>query len=55
MNPKLEATLNEALESPAYGQAGSWRDTLTPGILADYEYRGRFYAMPSNLTAWVCW
>ncbi len=47
--------LDEALDSPAYGQNRPWRETLTPGVLADYEYRGHFYAMPSNLTAWVCW
>src|SRR5689334_20783692 len=47
--------LDEALASPAYGQNRTWRDSLTPGVLADYQYEGHFYAMPSNLSAWVCW
>lgn len=47
--------LDEALRSKAYGQDKPWRDTLTPGVLADYKYHGHYYAMPSNLTAWVCW
>jgi N-acetylglucosamine transport system substrate-binding protein len=47
--------LDEALDSPAYGQDRSWRDSLTPGVLADYQYEGKSYAMPSNLSAWVCW
>ncbi len=47
--------LDEALQSRAYGQDRTWRETLTPGVLADFEYQGHFYAMPSNLTAWVCW
>lgn len=47
--------MDKALDSPAYGQPGSWRRTLTPGLLADSTYRGHVYAMPTNLNAWVCW
>jgi N-acetylglucosamine transport system substrate-binding protein len=47
--------LNAALDSPAYGQNRTWRQSLTPGLLADYTYRGKVYAMPTNLSAWVCW
>ena len=47
--------LDEALDSPAYGQNRSWRESLTPGVLADFQYQGHAYAMPSNLSAWVCW
>ena len=47
--------LDAALKEAAFGQNRTWRDSLTPGILADYEYQGHVYAMPSNLSAWVCW
>ncbi len=52
--------LDSALDSPAYGPNGTlrkerWRDTLAPGVLSAFEYEGKSYAMPSNLTAWVCW
>lgn len=47
--------LDSALDSPAYGQAVTWRQSLTPGLLADSSYQGHVYAMPSNLNAWVCW
>lgn len=47
--------LNEALDSPAYGQPLKWRDTLTKGVLSDYTYQGKAYVIPSNLGAWVCW
>ncbi len=48
--------LDHTLDSPAYGQPGlTWRQTLVPGILRDFQYRGKTYAMPSNLGAWVCW
>lgn len=47
--------LDEALDSPAYGQNASWRETLVPGILSQYQYEGKSYAMPTNLGAWVCW
>ncbi len=47
--------LDAALDTPAYGQNAAWRSTLTPGVLATYEYEGKSYAMPSNLSAWVCW
>ncbi|NLC58162.1 MAG: extracellular solute-binding protein [Armatimonadetes bacterium] len=47
--------LDEALDSPAYGQKATWRETLVPGVLASYQYQGKSYAMPTNLGAWVCW
>lgn len=56
--------LDEALDSPAYGEWKngrveerkiSWRESLVPGILADFQYNGKTYAMPTNLSAWVCW
>lgn len=47
--------LDEALDSPAYGRPGTWRQTIVPGLLGDFQYRGKVYAMPSNLGAWVCW
>ncbi|HEV2472343.1 MAG TPA: extracellular solute-binding protein [Chthonomonadales bacterium] len=47
--------LDAALDSPAVGQPGTWRQSLEPGILADYQYHGKTYAVPSNLSAWVCW
>jgi ABC-type glycerol-3-phosphate transport system substrate-binding protein len=48
--------LDPALDSPAYGQPSkSWRQTLAPGILADFQYEGKSYAMPECLNAWVCW
>jgi ABC-type glycerol-3-phosphate transport system substrate-binding protein len=47
--------LDVALDAPAYGQQGSWRETLTPGVLSGFQYQGKTYAMPSNLSAWFCW
>ena len=47
--------LDSALASQAYGQNCTWKDSLTPGILSDYQYKGHVYAMPTNLNAWVCW
>lgn len=50
--------LDEALDSPAYGPANkpqTWRRSLVPGILGDFQYQGKTYAVPSNLGAWVCW
>ncbi|MDE2127277.1 MAG: extracellular solute-binding protein [Armatimonadetes bacterium] len=47
--------LDAALDSPAYGAKGTWRSTLVPGVLADSQYEGKTYAIPSNLSAWVCW
>jgi N-acetylglucosamine transport system substrate-binding protein len=52
--------LDSTLDSPAYGPNGTllpatWRSTLAPGILTAFEYQGKAYAMPSNLSAWVCW
>ncbi len=47
--------LDEALDTPAYGQQISWRDSLERGVLSDYQYQGKSYAMPTNLSAWVCW
>ncbi len=47
--------LDEELATQAYGQTCTWRESLTPGVLADYTYQGHAYAMPTNLSAWVCW
>ncbi len=47
--------MDEALNSPAYDQPGTWRETLSTGILSDFEYKGHIYAMPTNQNAWVCW
>jgi N-acetylglucosamine transport system substrate-binding protein len=48
--------LDEALESPAYGQPGvSFRRSLVPGVVGDFRYEGKTYSVPSNLNAWVCW
>ncbi len=47
--------LDEALDSPAYGQGITWRQSLVPGVLDDFRYEGKTYAVPSNLGAWVCW
>lgn len=48
--------LDDALDSPSYGQPGkTWRQTLVPGVLGDFQYEGKTYAVPSNLGAWVCW
>ena len=47
--------LDATLDSPAYGQPETWRNSLVPGVLKDYTYRGRVYAVPSNLNAWVVW
>jgi len=48
--------LDEALDSPAYDQPEkTWRETLVPGILSDFQYEGKSYAMPSNLSIWVGW
>lgn len=47
--------MNAALDSPAYGQSKPWRDTLVHGVLTDFTYHGKVYAVPANLSAWVCW
>ncbi len=47
--------LNEELYTAAYGQNMSWRDTIQHGVLADNTYEGKVYAVPTNLSAWVCW
>lgn len=47
--------LDEALDSRAYGQDITWRQSLVPGILDDFRYGGKTYAVPSNQGAWVCW
>lgn len=48
--------LDDALGSPAYDQEGkTWRDTLVGGVLSDFVYENRTWALPSNLGAWVCW
>ena len=47
--------LDEALDSPAYGQNVTWRQSLAPGVLDNFTYNGKAYAVPTNMTAWVCW
>lgn len=48
--------LDDALDSPAYGNPSkTWRQTLVPGVLGDFRYKGKTYAVPSALGAWVCW
>jgi N-acetylglucosamine transport system substrate-binding protein len=47
--------LDEALDSKAYGQDCTWRQALIPGVLANYQYNGKTYAMPSNFGIWVAW
>ncbi|HXG23738.1 MAG TPA: extracellular solute-binding protein, partial [Chthonomonadales bacterium] len=47
--------LDEALDSPAYGQKITWRQSIFPGLLTNYQYQGKTYAMPTNFGAWVCW
>jgi N-acetylglucosamine transport system substrate-binding protein len=47
--------LNSALDSPAYGQPGTLRETLVAGVLNDFVYDGKTYSLPSNLGSWVCW
>jgi ABC-type glycerol-3-phosphate transport system substrate-binding protein len=48
--------LDEALDSPAYGQPHfTWRQTLVKGVLDDFRFKGKTYAAPTSLGAWVCW
>ena len=47
--------LDETLDSPACGQNVTWRQSLEPGVLNDFVYNGKTYAVPTNLGAWVCW
>jgi len=48
--------LDEALDSPAYGQPDkTWRQTFFPGILQNYEYKGKTYGLPLAFGAWVMW
>ncbi len=47
--------LDAALDSPAYGQGRTWRQTLAPGITADFQHEGQVYALPAARGAWVCW
>lgn len=47
--------LDEALDTRAYGQDMTWRQSLVPGLLAPYQYEGKSYAMPTNLGVWACW
>lgn len=47
--------LDEALDSPAYGDSHTWRETLVPGVLSTYQYQGNTYAMPTDFGAWVVW
>ena len=48
--------LDEALGSPAHGKHGiTWRQSIIPGLLSNFAYEGKTYAMPSNFSMWVCW
>ncbi len=47
--------LDEALDSTAYGQEVTWRRSLMPGLLANFQYEGKTYALPLNFGIWVCW
>ncbi len=48
--------LDEALDSRAYDQPNlTWRQSLVPGILGDFRYQGKTYAIPGSQHAWVCW
>jgi N-acetylglucosamine transport system substrate-binding protein len=47
--------LDTELATQAVGQTCSWRDSLEHGILDNYVYQGRTYAIPSNVTGWVYW
>ena len=48
--------LNAALDTPAYSQTTkTWRQSLTPGVLGQYDYRGSTYAMPTSVAEWLCW
>src|SRR5438105_3125166 len=40
--------LDEALDSPAYGLPMTWRKSIMGGLLSDFRYQGRTYALPSN-------
>lgn len=48
--------MDDALASPAYGAKGkTWKETLRAGVLADYVYEDKTFALPSNLGVWACW
>lgn len=47
--------LDEVLDSPAYGQPGTWRESFLPGTLADYRYQGKTYAVPTYFGEYVAW
>jgi N-acetylglucosamine transport system substrate-binding protein len=48
--------LDNALASPAYDQPdATWRETLVSGVLSDFVYENKTWALPSNLGTWVCW
>ena len=48
--------LTDALASPSYGQSGKiWSKTLRAGVLSDYIYEDKNYALPSNVGLWGCW
>jgi ABC-type glycerol-3-phosphate transport system substrate-binding protein len=46
---------DEILDQPAYGATQRWRDLFLPGMLDAFSSGGKVYAVPSALTAWVCW
>lgn len=47
--------LDQTLDSPAYGDTKTWRETLVPGVLSTFQYQGKSYAMPTDFGAWVVW
>jgi N-acetylglucosamine transport system substrate-binding protein len=48
-------SFNDALDLPAPGGEGAWRDQFIPGALDTFTNDGQVYAVPSAFNAWVCW
>lgn len=46
---------NEALELPAPGGSGPWREDFAPGMLDMFTSDGKVYAVPAAYGAWACW
>ncbi|NJL71612.1 MAG: extracellular solute-binding protein [Candidatus Competibacteraceae bacterium] len=49
------ATFDAALDQPAPGGTGTWRDCFIPGTLDQYTADGHVYGVPSAFGAWACW
>lgn len=49
------ATFDAALDQPAPGGSGTWRDCFIPGTLDQYTADGHVYGVPSAFGAWACW